>query len=223
MRINEIIKHLIEVDKDRRGFLKSLGKGALGVGAAAAVGIKPTDVLAKDDDRLSKFSIKNLRFGMTQDEVKEVVKSGKKLNLNLIGKVRKVIGTDNKNNIGLAWGSILGQNIPRGAANALFSNNRLYEIRVVTKSKKIDAMVNVITQKFGKPDSFDHDMAGIGNPENVLLKSIGLGKKDHMNYWAKWNNIMGDARISAKPRIKGSMVGGIAFRSNKYSASDDIG
>ena len=65
MRINEIIKHLIEADKDRRGFLKSLGKGALGVGAAAAVGMKPTDVLAKDDDRLSKFSIKNLSMCQT--------------------------------------------------------------------------------------------------------------------------------------------------------------
>jgi len=222
MRINEIIQYFFEIDKDRRGFLKTLGKGALGVGAAAAVGMKPTDVLAKDDDRLSKFALKGLKFGMTQDEVKEVVKSGGKLNLNLIGKVRKVIGTDNKNNLGLAWGSLLGQNIKRGAANALFSNNRLYEIRVIENSEKIDAMVDVITDKFGKPDSFDSDMAGIGNPEGGLGKMIGLGKKDHMNYWAKWNNIMGDARISAKPRIKGSIIGGIAFRSNKYSASGDF-
>lgn len=223
MKINEIIQNFFEVDQDRRGFLKSLGKGALGVGAAAAVGMKPTDVLAKDDDRLSKFSLKNLRFGMTQDEVKEVIKSGKKLNLNLISKVRKVIGTDNKGQMGLAWGSLLGQNIPRGAAAALFSNNRMYEIRVITKSEKIDAMVDVITNKFGKPDSFESDMAGIGNPEGGLGKIIGLGKKDHMNYHAKWKNIMGDARISAKPRIKGSMIGGIAFRSNKYSAGDELG
>ena len=224
MRINEIIQHLIELDKDRRGFLKSLGKGALGVGAAAAVGMTPTDVFAKDDNRLSKFTLKDLKFGMNQDEVNEVVKSGKKLNLNLIGKVRKVIGTDNKNNIGLAWGSLLGQNIKRGAANAKFSNNKLYEIQIIEKSKKIDAMVNVLTEKFGKPDSFDSDMKGFGNPEGGLGQITGiLGKKDHMNYWAKWKNIMGDASISAKPRIKGSMIGGIAFRSNKYSASDDIG
>ena len=230
MRINEII-NLVEIDPERRGFLKKMGKGALGVGAAAAMSMLPKDALAaldKDKDehdevKYSNFTLKDLKFGMNQDQVKEIVKSGKKLNLNLIGKVRKVIGTDNRNNLGLAWGSLLGQNLKRGDANALFSNNKLYEIRVITKSKKIDAMVNVLTNKFGKPDSFESDQKGFGNPEGGLGQITGiLGKKDHMNYWAKWDNIMGDTRISAKPRIKGSNVGGIAFRSNVYSASDDI-
>jgi len=53
MKINEIVQHDIffEMDPSRRGFLKKLGKGAMGVGAAAAMSMLPKGA-AKASDKL---------------------------------------------------------------------------------------------------------------------------------------------------------------------------
>ena len=60
MKIYEIIA---ELDKSRRGFLKKLGKGALGVAGAAAMSAIPfSKAQASNDDKIKKFAMLAEKF-----------------------------------------------------------------------------------------------------------------------------------------------------------------
>jgi len=235
MRIHEIIT---EMDPSRRGFLKTLGKTAMGVAGAAALGALPPgaaqafgtdpqpDKTKSTGDR-GDFELKGLKFGMDRDEVlaRSKTRAG-----GILRGIRKAIGSDNSNSIRLPWDDIYDITLrPAGSGlytdtYALFTKDgRLKEIQVRGSSAKIDEIVQQIYKRYGKPDKYTDTRPGFGQSDvrygkGTWSSPVGktrqaVGNIDELNYHAKWNNVDNGVEISAMPSIKTTDHGGIAFRS----------
>jgi hypothetical protein len=156
-----------------------------------SVKAEPKDAPRNDvsqNTNLSEFSIKGLRFGMTKDQVAEVLKQnniGGNLGQGLGRFFGALSGANQSNTVDINFGSLLGVSEGTGMMGELeFSNDgHLHAIMLTPRTDKVAEIAQRLAMKYGQPEVED----------KVWQNKIG-NKFDNKVY--RWKDV-GGASIGA--------------------------